>query len=83
MPMRKVDTYQGFDFYVKSIRIRYTHYTIYNILPQGSEAPNKGYFNRRYIEKLRGVKFADRYQPTKHGMSETYVSEDYAKMASC
>jgi hypothetical protein len=68
--MTKVDSYGGYDFYLQSaIGDRPA---LYNIVPQGSPAPTGGYLNRQYIEKIKGVKFPDRYQPTLHGMSELY-----------
>ena len=49
--------------------------TLYNIVPAGSPAPEGGYRNRQYIERIKGVKFPDRYQPTQHGMTELYLTD--------
>lgn len=68
--MIKVDTINGYDFYLE-VGSR-DKQTLYNIVPEGSPAPNGGYYNRRYIEKIKGVKFPDRYQPTLHGTRELY-----------
>ncbi len=68
--MTKVDSINGYDFYIDAgIGDKQT---MYNIVPVGSQAPAGGYYNRTYIERIKGVKFPDRYQPTKHGMSELY-----------
>lgn len=62
--------YQGYDFYIEAgLGDRQTKW---NIVPTGSPAPEGGYFNRQYIEKIKGVRFPDRYQPTLHGTSELY-----------
>jgi hypothetical protein len=58
---------------------------IYNIVPEPKNTqeklnfklPTGGYPNRRWIEKVKGIKFPDRYQPTLHGMQETYVSDEW------
>jgi len=62
--------YMGYDFYIQAGCG--DKQTIYNIVPTGSIAPTSGYYNRQYIEILKGVKFPNRYQPTLHGMSELY-----------
>jgi len=58
---------------------------IYNIVPEPKTIQDKlnfsppatGYSNRRWIEKVMNIKFPDRYQPTLHGMQETYVSDEW------
>jgi hypothetical protein len=71
MDMIKVDTLSGYDFYIcAGVGDRQT---LYNIVPQGSAAPGGGYRNRQYIERIKGVKFPDRYQPTLHGCKELYM----------
>lgn len=71
-PLKKVHTDDQYDFY---IRVRPGKGNIWNIVPKNSPAPTAGYPNRRWIERVKGVKFPDRYQPAYHGMSETYVSD--------
>lgn len=66
--------YCGYDFYIDggcgNVQSRF------NIVPTGNEIPWTGYKNRQYIEKIRGVKFPDRYQPTLHGMTELYQHDN-------
>lgn len=77
--MTKVHNENGYDFYVGVVRTKCDgHQTIYNIVPEGQTVVGGGYPNRRWIEKVKGVKFPDRYQPTKHGMRETYLSDDWS-----
>jgi len=71
-PLMKVHTDDQYDFY---IRCRPGKGDIWNIVQKNSQAPTGGYPNRRYIERLKGVKFPERYQPTLNGMSETYLSD--------
>lgn len=49
---------------------------LYNIVPSGSPAPGGGYKNMRYIEKVKGVRFPDRYQPTLHGAQSLYPHDN-------
>lgn len=72
--MQKVHTESGYDFYLEGPCG--DSQAIYNIVPEGSPAPNGGYYNRRYIEKIKGVKFPDRYQPTLHGTNELYPHDE-------
>lgn len=72
--MRKVDSIGEYDFYMKSAGGDAN--ALYNIVPKGSPAPKGGYRNMQYIEKIKGVKFPDRYQPTKHGMTNLYPRSD-------
>ena len=59
---------------------------IFNIIkePQTREEkisfkePTGGFPNRRYIERIKGIKFPDKYQPTLHGMGETYLSDEWS-----
>jgi hypothetical protein len=75
--MTKVDNYGGYDFYIQAARG--DRPALYNIVPQKSLAPEGGYRNRQYIEKIKGIKFPDRYQPTLHGMSELYLYTEEPK----
>ena len=53
--MVKVGTCNGYDFYLEgSLGDREA---IYNIVPEGSEAPKGGYHNKTYIENIKGVIF--------------------------
>ena len=70
MSLTKVDSIGDYDFYLRPAAGDAN--ALYNIVPKGSPAPNGGYRNMQYIEKIKGVKFPDRYQPTKHGMSNLY-----------
>lgn len=72
--MIKVHTESGYDFYIESGCGNTTD--IFNIVPENSPAPIGGYPNRRWIEKIKGVKFPDRYQPTKYGCRETWCSDE-------
>ena len=68
MEMRRIDSYSGYDFYVGNATIKGGFIVkVYNILPEGSIEPKSGYNNMQYIERIKGVKFPDRYQPTLHG----------------
>ena len=58
MIMTLVDTIGGYDFYVGRSGTR----RVYNIVPHSSKAPRGGYLCMEYIEKIKGVKFPDRYQ---------------------
>jgi hypothetical protein len=58
-----------YDFYTQA---KPGEQSLWNIVPTGSPAPTGGYKNRQYIERIKGVKFPDRYQPILHGMSELY-----------
>ena len=75
--MTKVDSYGGYDFYLQTAKG--DRPALYNIVPQNSLAPEGGYRNRQYIEKIKGIKFPDRYQPTLHGMSELYLYTEEPK----
>jgi hypothetical protein len=74
--MSKVTTVDGYDFYIWVGNGDFP--TLYNIVPEGSPAPGGGYPNRRFIERVKGVRFPDRYQPTLHGSSETYCSDEWS-----
>jgi hypothetical protein len=65
--MRKVDSYGGYDFYLKPAIGN--DRALYNILPTGSPAPEGGYRDMQYIELIKGIKFPDRYQPALHGIT--------------
>lgn len=72
--MTKVDSFGGYDFYIGTrVTTGGGRLAEYNIVPAGSAAPASGYLSRPYIEKIKGVKFPDRYQPTLHGTRETYT----------
>lgn len=71
--MTRIDSHSGYDFYIASGMG--DRPTLYNIVPAGSPAPEGGYRNRQYIERIKGVKFPDRYQPTQHGMTELYLTD--------
>lgn len=61
--MTKVDTLENLDFYIGTHVGRGGYrYMIYNIVPKGSTRPTGGYLNMKYIEKIKGVKFPERYQ---------------------
>ena len=62
--------YKGYDFYLGTSVV--TNEKLFNIVPAGNPAPSTGYLARNYIERVKGVNFPDRYQPTLHGMSELY-----------
>ena len=62
--------FNGYDFYIEVGNGIVGD--LYNIVPTGSEPPKGGYKARNYIEKIKGVKFPDRYQPTLHGSDEKY-----------
>lgn len=88
--MTHVHTEKGYRFYVGTERIRGGHHqTLYNIVPDPQTAeeqrlfkdPTGGYPNRQYIEYVKGVKFPPRYQPTLHGMRETYTSAQWGGIA--
>lgn len=72
--MYKVDSYGGFDFYM--IPAKGNMNALWNIVPTGSKAPEGGYRNREYIERIKGIKFPDRYQPTQQGMTELYPHQN-------
>lgn len=72
--MTKVYSDENYDFYIKCGNGDIP--TIYNIVPKNSFVPTSGYVSRNYIEKVKGVKFPDRYQPTLHGMRETYMDSN-------
>lgn len=77
--MTHVHNENGYSFYIGAQTIRGGRkVTVYNILPCSDPAPKGGYPNRQYIERIKGVKFPDRYQPTKHGMGETYTSDQWS-----
>jgi hypothetical protein len=68
-----VHSENGYSFYIGTVTEKGGfRTTVYNILPSDHQAPSVGYPNRKYIEGIKGVKFPDRYQPTKHGMTELY-----------
>jgi len=71
--MTKVDSIGGYDFYISAGNG--DRKILYNIVKAGDPAPDGGYPNRRFIEKVKGITFPDRYQPTLHGCQETYVSD--------
>ena len=68
--MRLVDSVSGYDFYYQCAKG--DHPALFNIVPEKSPAPTGGYLNRQAIEKIKGIKFPDRYQPTSFGMGELY-----------
>jgi hypothetical protein len=70
-----VESGAEYDFYIKAGNGDVP--TLWNIVPKGSPAPMGGYPNRRYIEKVKGVRFPDRYQPTLHGTKDTYISNEW------
>ena len=74
--MAKVYSDDNYDFYIKCGNGDKP--TTYNIVPKNSFIPTGGYVSRSYIEKIKGVKFPDRYQPTLHGMGETYTDTNTA-----
>lgn len=78
MSLTKVDSIGEYDFYLSSAIGNKN--ALYNIVPKGSPAPEGGYRNMQYIEKIKGVKFPDRYQPTKHGMTNLYPRSDSESM---
>lgn len=72
--MRKVDTSYGYDLYIGNDRDENGFFkTVYNIVKENSPAPDGGYYNMKWIKKIKGVKFHDRYQPTKNGMADLYL----------
>ena len=72
--MRKVDSYNGYDFYYKGAGG--DRNALYNIVSKGSPAPEGGYRNIQYIEKIKHIKFPNRYQPTLHGMTNLYPHQN-------
>ena len=59
--------FNGYDFYLTPcIGDRPA---LYNIVPTGSPTPEGGYRSMGWIEKIRGVRFPDRYQPSLHGIT--------------
>jgi hypothetical protein len=56
--MKKVETHDGYDFYIAE---GYSLNIVYNIVPEGSPAPVSGYFDRESIEKIKGVRFNAAY----------------------
>lgn len=73
--MRKIHSDFRYDFYIGSVTKENGDIcTIYNIVPHKTLAPKGGYYNMQWIEKIKGAKFPDRYQPTKHGMSNLYTN---------
>lgn len=74
--MKKVDSYSGYDFYIHCGDG--DNPNLYNIVKTGDLPPVGGYPNRRYIERIKGIKFPDKYQPTKYGKSETYLSDEWS-----
>lgn len=74
--MHKVHAEFGYDFYIGSVEEKKGHPRyVYNIVRKGSNAPEGGYYDMRWIEKVKGVQFPDRYQPTRHGMRHLYMHE--------
>ena len=55
--MKLIDSYEGYDFYYQPKNGNSN--ALYNIVPDGSIAPEGGYRNMQYIEKIKGVKFPD------------------------
>jgi hypothetical protein len=73
--MTKIHTENGYDFYIGIYdKDNGDRCTIYNIVTEGASAPSAGYFNMLYIEKVKGIKFPSRYQPTNYGMSNLYTN---------
>lgn len=81
--MRKVHQENGYLFYIGTTTIKGGSFQmLYNIVPEPKtteeklafKEPESGYPNRQYIERIKGIKFPDRYQPTLHGMKELYSS---------
>ena len=68
--MAKLHSSDKYDFYASSTIGN--NQALYNIVSRGSSAPKGGYHNMRYIENIRGERFPDRYQPTKHGTNSLY-----------
>lgn len=75
--MTKVETIGDYDFYIGLITTGKEAQTLYNIVPKSSKEPVGGYPNRLYIERIKGIKFPNRYQPTLHGMTETYSNGEW------
>lgn len=80
--MTKVHEENGYLFYVGIEYMENGHSrTIWNIVPAPKTIeekrafcdPSSGYPNRTYIERVKGVKFPDRYLPILHGTQETYL----------
>jgi hypothetical protein len=71
--MRLVEDTGVYAFYIATTS---DNERIYNIVPSGSLEPHAGYKNMQWIEKLKGVKFPDRFQPTLSGMSNLYGERD-------
>lgn len=57
--MIKVGTCKGYDFYFESSLGDMK--AIYNIVPEGSKAPEGGYHNKTYIEDIKGIRFPALY----------------------
>lgn len=50
-PLVKVETHDGYDFYRGD--------RLWNIVPEGSQAPTGGYSSRDFIEEVKRVKFKE------------------------
>ena len=84
--MREIHKENGYIFYIGRERMKDGCFReLWNIVSEPKttqeklsfQPPTTGYPNRRWIEKVKGIKFPDRYQPTLHGMSETYLSDEW------
>lgn len=84
--MTEVHKENGYLFYIGRERMKDGCFReLWNIVPEPKTTqdklsflpPTTGYPNRRWIEKIKGVKFPDRYQPTLNGTSETYLSDEW------
>lgn len=84
MGMTMVHSEGGYGFFIGlECGVRVGFRSVWNIvkLPTTIEEKMKfkvggGYLNRRYIEKIKGLRFPDRYQPTLHGMGELYTFDN-------
>lgn len=70
--MRKVHCDGKYDFYFQAACG--DDQALYNIVTAGSPTPEGGYFNMKWIEKVKGVRFPCRYQPELHGTTHLYTS---------
>ena len=84
--MREVHNEKGYLFYIGKERMKGgCSRDLWNIIPEPKttkeklsfKPPETGYPNRRWIEKVKGIKFPDRYQPTLNKTTEVYISDEW------
>ena len=83
--MTKIHSDLDYDFYTGREIKKGFFYILWNIVPKGSQPPEGGFYNMKFVEKIKNTRFPSRYQPTLHGTSSLYLyplEEELAKISS-